>query len=299
MINAAAADEASEATGEASEATTDEEDGTIETSDAEEDAEKEAAQATAASQPGFKSEPDETINDDPTLTIPDVTVSGQTDPPEQPGGNTGVGTSGPAEPPEQHGGHTGVGTTSVLENTGVGTTRKQQLHKMQLRHNKRSYKHWFINQHSRAYVEANKEMALSMIEDIESPFGYIFQTEQMLLKKGLKAFGKPGADAVVEELRQLDYMQVIKPKHCADLSTNDRHKALNYLMYLKQKRCGRIKARGCADGRKTKGLQRKRRNKFTDHEHRGAVPIMCNRCTGGTQGHDRGHTRGIYAFGNG
>ena len=45
-------------------------------------------------------------------------------------------------------------------------------------------------------------------------------------------------------------MQVIKPKHRAELSADDRHKALNYLMYLKQKRCSRIKARGCADGRK-------------------------------------------------
>jgi hypothetical protein len=30
-------------------------------------------------------------------------------------------------------------------------------------------------------------------------------TEQMSLKKGLKRFGKSGADAVVAELRQLDY----------------------------------------------------------------------------------------------
>ena len=257
VINAAAY-EASNATDEASEATIDEEDDTPD---------------IAASQPGYKSEPDETINTDhlnptlaipdvktinnmdhlnPTLAIPDVTVSGPTDPPE-PGGNTGVGT---APVPEstgvdtEPGGNTGVGTTSAPESTGVGITCKQQLHKMQLRHNKRSYEHRFINQHSRAYDEANKEVALSMIEDIESPFGYIFQTEQMSHKKGLKAFGKSGADAVVEELRQLDYMQVIKAKHHAGLSADDRHKALNYLMYLKQKRFGQIKARGCADGRK-------------------------------------------------
>ena len=29
-------------------------------------------------------------------------------------------------------------------------------------------------------------------------------------------------------------------------------KALNYLLFLKQKRCGKIKARGCADGRPQK-----------------------------------------------
>ena len=210
---------------------------------------------------------DETINENgptPTVAIPDVTLSAPTDPPEsatitgvaQPahsqdqaetkeegelGDSTGVG---------QPGTNTGVGTGSATQSTELDTTRTQQLHKMQLRHNKRSYEHRFINQHSRAYDKASEEMALAMIEDFESPFGYIFQTEQMSLKKGLKAFGKLGADAVVEELRQLDYMQVIIPKHRNDLSTDDRCKALNYLMYLKQKRCGRIKARGCADGRK-------------------------------------------------
>ena len=59
-----------------------------------------------ASQPGYKSEPDETINDtdhpNPTLAIPDMTVSGPTDPP-------------------QSGGNTGVGMAPVLESTGVDT----------------------------------------------------------------------------------------------------------------------------------------------------------------------------------
>ena len=130
VINAAA-DEASEATDEASEATTDEEDDTTETS---------ATQAIAASQPGCKSEPNETINDtdhlNPTLAIPDVTVSRPTDSPE-PGGNTGVGTTPVPESTgvgtePGYGGNTGVGTAPVPESTRVGTTRKQQLHKMQL-----------------------------------------------------------------------------------------------------------------------------------------------------------------------
>ena len=207
---------------------------------------------------------DKTINDTghphptPTLAIPDITLSGPMDTPEP---ATLTGVAQPAYSPEQtktieegeRGESTGVGQPGASTGVGTGsvdTTLTRQLHKMQLRHNKRSYEHRFINQHSRAYDEASKEMALAMIKDLESPFGYIFQTEQMSLKKGLKAFGKLGADAVVEELRQLDYMQVIVPKHRNDLSTDDRHKALNYLMYLKQKRCGRIKACGCADGQK-------------------------------------------------
>jgi hypothetical protein len=34
------------------------------------------------------------------------------------------------------------------------------------------------------------------------------------------------------------------------LTREEKLKALQYLMYLKKKRCGRIKGRGCADGRK-------------------------------------------------
>jgi hypothetical protein len=77
--------------------------------------------------------------------------------------------------------------------------------------------------------------------------GELFMMEQMSLKKGLKYFGKSRADAVVAELRQLDYQDVIKPVNRRDLT---HEQALNYLMYLKQKQCRRIKVRGCVDGRK-------------------------------------------------
>jgi uncharacterized protein YeaC (DUF1315 family) len=66
----------------------------------------------------------------------------------------------------------------------------------------------------------------------------------------LKYFGKSGADAVVAEMRQLDYRNVIKPVNGRSLTREQKRRTLQYLMSLKQKRCGRIKARGCADGRK-------------------------------------------------
>jgi Reverse transcriptase (RNA-dependent DNA polymerase) len=40
------------------------------------------------------------------------------------------------------------------------------------------------------------------------------------------------------------------PVHADDLTRTEKQRALAYLMFLKQKRCGRIKGRGCADGRK-------------------------------------------------
>ena len=78
----------------------------------------------------------------------------------------------------------------------------------------------------------------------------LFLTEQMSLKRGLKTFGKKGADAVIKELKQLDLRDVIVPRDGTALTREQKRRALQYLMYLKEKRCGRIKARGCADGRK-------------------------------------------------
>jgi hypothetical protein len=71
----------------------------------------------------------------------------------------------------------------------------------------------------------------------EEPLGKLFLTEQMSLKKGLKRFGK-------------DVASIIRPVMAKGLTQEDKRKSLMYHMYLKEKRCGRIKACGCADGRK-------------------------------------------------
>ena len=79
---------------------------------------------------------------------------------------------------------------------------------------------------------------------------FVFLTEQMSAKAGLKKFGKKGAEAIVTEMEQLHYRNVIQPIHGKDMTREEKRRALQYLMFLKQKRCGKIKARGCADGRK-------------------------------------------------
>ena len=73
---------------------------------------------------------------------------------------------------------------------------------------------------------------------------------QYTLKKGLQVFGPKGTEAVFAEMKQLHERNVCEPIHTEDLSIEQKSKALGYLMFLKQKRCGRIKGRGCADGRK-------------------------------------------------
>jgi hypothetical protein len=53
---------------------------------------------------------------------------------------------------------------------------------------------------------------------------------------------------MVSEMKQLDYWNMIEPVMVKELTCEQKRQALHYLMYLKQKWCRRIKARGCADG---------------------------------------------------
>ena len=73
---------------------------------------------------------------------------------------------------------------------------------------------------------------------------------QYTINRGLKEFGSAGAEAVVVEMQQLHNRQVGTPVRANMLTENEKRKALEYLMFLKKKRCGKIKGRGCADGRK-------------------------------------------------
>ncbi len=70
------------------------------------------------------------------------------------------------------------------------------------------------------------------------------------MKKGIKLFGDAGIDAVLKELQQLHDRKVLEPKDVTKMLGDDKRAPLQYLMFLKQKRNGTIKGRGCADGRK-------------------------------------------------
>jgi hypothetical protein len=73
---------------------------------------------------------------------------------------------------------------------------------------------------------------------------------QYNLKQGIQKFGDNGKAAVLVELQQLYDRSVMDPINKYDLTAEERKGALRYLMFLKEKRCGTIKGRGCADGRK-------------------------------------------------
>ena len=104
------------------------------------------------------------------------------------------------------------------------------------RWNLRQRKQWTYdhkyNEHAEIYVAQTQETTLA--------------TPQVPIRRGLKLFGSQGMKAVKAELQQLQDLNVMAAK---PLTTAQKREALGYLMFLKRKRSGKIKARGCAHGR--------------------------------------------------
>ena len=67
-------------------------------------------------------------------------------------------------------------------------------------------------------------------------------------QKGLKKFGKKGFDSALNEMKQLHDRDCWKPIKLTDLSQSEKKKALESLMFLVEKKSGKIKARHCANG---------------------------------------------------
>ena len=72
--------------------------------------------------------------------------------------------------------------------------------------------------------------------------------ETYSLKKGLIKFGRRGEEAAYGEMKQLHEREVFKPVHPSRLTPNERKKILESLIFLVEKRDGKVKARTCANG---------------------------------------------------
>ena len=94
------------------------------------------------------------------------------------------------------------------------------------------------------------EHVFSMFNDGHSNDMFNFLTEQMSAKAGLKEYGEQEAASIMKELEQLLYRKVIMGHKASSLSSSQQKVGLQYLMFLKEKRCGKVKAQGCADGHK-------------------------------------------------
>ena len=68
------------------------------------------------------------------------------------------------------------------------------------------------------------------------------------LKKGLKKFKKKGYVAAFGEMKQLHDRVCFRPIDPSTMTKSERKKAMETLIFLTEKRDGRIKARTCANG---------------------------------------------------
>ena len=83
----------------------------------------------------------------------------------------------------------------------------------------------------------------------------VFLSAQMSGEKGLKKFGQHAIAAIIKECTQLDKgafpgKPVVEPIHSHELTKDERNRAMSAVVIIKEKRCGTIKARICANGSK-------------------------------------------------
>ena len=71
---------------------------------------------------------------------------------------------------------------------------------------------------------------------------------QYSLKAGLKKFKEKGVDAAFGEMKQLHDMDTFFPRHGKTLTREERIKCLSSLIFLKEKRDGKVKGRTCVNG---------------------------------------------------
>eukprot|EP00536_Pseudo-nitzschia_multiseries_P010625 jgi/Psemu1/203784/e_gw1.332.17.1 len=72
---------------------------------------------------------------------------------------------------------------------------------------------------------------------------------QMSIKEGLKTFGDKGKQSIMKEINNLVSRDCFGEVDQESLTTEQKRRALPILMFMLVKRDGRLKSRGCADGR--------------------------------------------------
>ena len=119
------------------------------------------------------------------------------------------------------------------------------------------------------------------------------------MSKVLKAFGEPGVVSVLKELKQLHDRVFMDPKNSDEMTKCQKKLALQYLIFLKQKICGKINGRRCVDGR----IQRKYLIKYDTSAptiSMEALFLMFLIDANGTLGSGHcGHTWGVYSIRHG
>ena len=90
-------------------------------------------------------------------------------------------------------------------------------------------------------------------------FDYVcnFMFNQMTADKGIKKHGQVAIDALFKEFAQLHDLEVFTPLKPTGLTGKQKKDALPSINLIKEKRCGKIKGRSVADGRKQHNMYSK------------------------------------------
>ena len=83
---------------------------------------------------------------------------------------------------------------------------------------------------------------------------------QYNMKQVLNRFRQSRASAIEKEVRQLVTMDTLDPENPNELSREDCRSVMAYLMFLKEKWDGTIKAQGCCNGRIQRNYMTKEEN---------------------------------------
>jgi hypothetical protein len=99
---------------------------------------------------------------------------------------------------------------------------------------------------------------------------------QYNVKRGLEIYGQAASDAVMKEMKQLHDQKTIRPRASKDLTLEEKRRALAYLVFIKERRCGTFKAHRCADRRKQR-LYKTKEETSPPHSPDGViVAFMCD-----------------------
>jgi hypothetical protein len=74
--------------------------------------------------------------------------------------------------------------------------------------------------------------------------------QQYSVNKGIQLFGDRARESVRKELQQLHDYATYTPVHAHELTPDEKKQALASLIFITEKRCGRIKSRACVNGSK-------------------------------------------------
>ena len=72
---------------------------------------------------------------------------------------------------------------------------------------------------------------------------------QYNMNQGLNHFSQSGFSAIEKEVRQMVTMDALDPDNLKELIREGHRSAMAYLIFLKEKRDGTIKAQGCCNVR--------------------------------------------------